>query len=202
MAGPICSMPCLENLSSVGAWVSSFSKHSGEWPLFCRMLKILNFSTFWNWGKTENKTSTSCNKGLADLHKHAVNLWFPLSHSPLSRAIQVLTIPFEFDVRNHHAQSLHIVERLNFQNHEMTETIERPCSSCCLLAFKTLEKSPPLSRHTMTLKNHVSARCSMSWLLGSSNAGSESDSSLDIHMCWSLLAASFKFKFIKLNIFN
>ena len=55
MAVPICSMPCLENLSLVGARVSSFSKHSGEWPLFCRMLEILKCWTFSNWRKTVNK---------------------------------------------------------------------------------------------------------------------------------------------------
>ena len=55
MGVPICLMLCLENLSTFGARESSFSKHSGEWPLFCRMLKILNLSTFSSWGKTENK---------------------------------------------------------------------------------------------------------------------------------------------------
>ena len=43
-------------------------------------------------------------------------VWFQLSHSQLCLATCVLMIPFKFDLRNHHAQSLHIVERPNFQN--------------------------------------------------------------------------------------
>ena len=42
-------------------------------------------------------------------------VWFQLRHSRLSLATRVLMIPFEFDARNHHAQSLHIVESPNFQ---------------------------------------------------------------------------------------
>ena len=50
--------------------------------------------------------------------------------------------------------------------HEITETIERLCSSCCLLVFKTSEKFLSSSRHTMTLKNHVSSCISLSaWII-------------------------------------
>ena len=58
--------------------------------------------------------------------------------------------------------------------HEITETVERLRSSCCLQAFKISQKSLPLSRRTVIFKKHVPARCSFSWLLGSSTSRSDS----------------------------
>ena len=79
--------------------------------------------------------------------------------------------------------------------------LERLHSSCCLRVFKISEKSLPLSSLTVILKNHFSALCSFSWLLGSSMSRSDSILIPHAQSLLSVCLSNFKFKFIKLDVY-
>ena len=95
-------------------------------------------------------------------------------------------------------------ERLNFQNSGMPECLN---SENYMPEFWKLPDFWNLRNlRCLRLRNpfvnkepYVSACYSMSWLLGSSNAGSESKF-FPRHS--HVLAANFKFNFVKLNVFN
>ena len=100
-----------------------------------------------------------------------------------SWATCLLTIPLEFVLRNHCAQSLHIVEHPNFQtlNHGMQPMKGlrqlHGCNPAAAYKHLRLPKVSPIVKAHSDFKNHVSTSCSVLWLLGSSNEGSKYDCS-------------------------
>ena len=120
-------------------------------------------------------------------------------------------IPVEFGSKNHSAQNLRFfelwkVETLisGVQPMKLLRQLKgcAPAAACeCLRHLKTCEKFVSSLRHTVILKNHVSASSSFSWLLGSSTLRSYSILIPHAQYCLSVCWSNFKFKFIKLEVY-